>query len=228
MAYTQHKSIVSPPGVAVWPHLSTPDAFLGNITYNTKLILDPADTDVQAYVAAVDAACKAAYDAGIADIKTQLSEATGKKKADLKAAIDNMVMHKPYTPSYSEDGEPDGKLVFNFKRTAEGIYKTGRKAGEYWKAKIQLIDAAKVPIPSGVNIWGGTTMRVKAEMVAFSMTGTGKAGISMRLAAVQIIDLVSGGGESDTSGFDMEEGYSANNATSDLSSKEEAPEDEDF
>ena len=233
MAFIKYAKIVSPAGTALWPKVSTVDEFKGSLTYNTKLILDPSDSDHAAYIAALENHAQAAYNAGIAELTKVADTATGAKKAKAMAAVESLESHAPIQPSYNEDGTPDGKGVVTFKRKAQGVYASGPKTGQTWKAVVGVFDANKQTIPSTTEVGTGSIMRVSAEVVPFCMASTNKAGISLKLSAVQVTKLVEGAGGDDSGDFDVEEGY----ATEDLSGSQEeykyAPpsvvmDDEDF
>ena len=57
-----------------------------------------------------------------------------------------------------------------------------------------------------VNVWGGSEIKVSAELIPYFTSMVG-AGVSMRLRAAQIINLIEGGSNSSGYGFKEEEGY---------------------
>ena len=69
----------------------------------------------------------------------------------------------------------------------------------------QLFDAKKNPIPLSTIIWGGSKMRVAYNLVSYYTPMLG-AGITARLKAVQVIELVEG---KDSNLFEKEDGYEA-------------------
>ncbi|WP_079211876.1 hypothetical protein [Brucella pituitosa] len=110
-----------------------------------------------------------------------------------------------YTEVYDkETEEPTGDVEFKFKRKASGTRKDGKK----WEAKPDLFDAKGRKLGKGVEIWGGSTLKVAFEASPYFVSGQGSAGLSLRLQASQVIDLVSNG-QRDASGygFEAEEGY---------------------
>ena len=60
-----------------------------------------------------------------------------------------------------------------------------------------------------VNVWGGSELKVSAELIPYFTSMVG-AGVSMRLRAAQIIKLIEGGSNSSGYGFKEEEGYEHN------------------
>jgi len=62
------------------------------------------------------------------------------------------------------------------------------------------------------SIWGGTVGKVAFEVMPYFNNAQCEGGLSLRLDAVQIIELVSGGGKSASAyGFGEEEGYEHDN-----------------
>ena len=105
---------------------------------------------------------------------------------------------KTANPPYKKD--EDGNLQFNFKCKASGVSKTGQN----WEQKPKVFDSKGTPLKDDKVIWGGTTMKVAYEIIPYSNNMLG-SGVSLRLKAVQIHELVSGGGASaDTYGFKEE------------------------
>jgi len=94
----------------------------------------------------------------------------------------------------------DGNLEVNFKCKASGITKTGQA----WTQKPKVFDSKGTPLAKGILVWGGTTMKVAYEVIPYSNNMLG-SGVSLRLKAVQVHELVSGGGASaDSYGFKEE------------------------
>ena len=96
-------------------------------------------------------------------------------------------------------------MVFNFKCKASGTRSDGTK----WEQSPKLFDAAGKPFTTNKIIWGGTQAKITFEPVTYYTNLIG-AGVSLRLKAVQILDLVEGGSSAQTYGFTKEEGFVAN------------------
>ena len=90
-----------------------------------------------------------------------------------------------------------------------------------------VFDSKGTPISKDILVWGGTTMKVAYEIIPYSNNMLG-SGVSLRLKAVQVHDLVSGGGASaDSYGFKEEaDGYVAE--TTDSFPEAEVNGQEDF
>jgi hypothetical protein len=101
--------------------------------------------------------------------------------------------------------EEANAYLFTFKMKAVVTTKTG----EQFTQRPSLFDASGA-ILGNVKVGGGTVGKISFEVIPYANKALG-AGISLRLKAVQIIDLVEFGvGDADSFGFAEEEGYVAN------------------
>ena len=103
--------------------------------------------------------------------------------------------------------EVDGKpcFVIKTKMKAKGIDRDGRA----WSSVPALFDSKGQPVrdrDSLKGMWSGTVAKVNFEACPFYQAALG-AGITLRLKAVQIIDLVEGGGSAESFGFGEEDGW---------------------
>ena len=129
---------------------------------------------------------------------------------------------------YDKDtGDDTGKVEFKFKLKA----KVQRKDGTYYEQAPAVIDAKKQPLPKDMLIGNGSRVKVAFEPFPYIMQSTKKVGVSLRLKAVQVIDLVEYG-NSAASVFDEEDGYVApppsNTASNDSAITEEFADAADF
>src|SRR5687768_2047504 len=123
-----------------------------------------------------------------------------------------------------------GDIEFNIKMKARYT----KKDGLVVKFSPMMFDASTppTPFPQSTQIWLRSIIKVAGEFNPFA-TAIG-VGMSLRLSAVQVIKLVSGGGSSASDyGFGGEEGgYEAEenefSGGDDAGSTEESSEDEDF
>jgi hypothetical protein len=142
-----------------------------------------------------------------ADIADQLDNLLEAHKASLKAQSPT-TKFKLVEPGYGFqdiDGEPCFALTPKMK--AKGVSRDGRS----WSAAPALFDAKGGAIKDRDSLrgmWSGTIGRVSFEVCPFYQPGIG-VGLSLRLKAVQIIELVESGGTADAFGFQEEEGYAA-------------------
>jgi len=135
----------------------------------------------------------------------QLDNLFEQHKASLKAQAPSQ-RFKVVEPSYGFE-EIDGKPVFviSTKMKAKGVSRDGRA----WTSAPALFDASGSPVKDREalrGMWSGTTGRVSFEACPFYNPALG-AGITLRLKAVQIIDLVESGGSADSFGFQEEAGW---------------------
>jgi hypothetical protein len=154
-----------------------------------------------------------AEDAGpMADQLDALFEA---HKASLKAQAPGQKF-KAVDPSFGYE-DVDGKPCFTVtvKMKAKGVDRDGRT----WSAAPALFDATGAPVKDREalrGMWSGTIGRVSFEACPFYRAALG-AGITLRLKAVQILDLVEIGGSAEGFGFQEETGgWSSGEASSNV------------
>lgn len=146
-----------------------------------------------------------------AEMSQQLDTLLNNHKASLKAQAPAQSFKLADLPFGFE--EVDGKpcFVVKTKMKASGVERDGRR----WTAAPALFDAKGQPIRDREtlrNMWSGTTGRISFDACPFYNAAIG-AGITLRLRAVQVIDLVQSGGNAESYGFGEEEGYSASDTS---------------
>ena len=126
----------------------------------------------------------------------QLAQDRFNQEVKRKPALKNSLsMSTPVSPVYDrETGDATGDVEFKFKLK---------------------------PIEGGVNIGNGSTVKVAFEPIPYMMAATKSVGVSLRLKAVQVIDLVEYATSSSI--FDEEDGYEATTADVTPIRKEEEP-----
>lgn len=188
-------SFTTPRGTFVYPKLNTPDTkFKKAGEYGLKLSLSEKDaaTLIRSLTPLFDQAVEAGKEEYAAlPVKTR-------KSTEFKVT-------PFYSAVYDEETEEEtGEVEFNFKMTASGVR---AKDGKEWTRKPAIFDASGKRMVKPPQIWGGTEGKVTFEVLPY-FTPIAGAGISLRLSAVQILELVSGGQKSASSyGFGVEEGY---------------------
>lgn len=172
---------VTPKGVLSYPHLNKADTkFDAAGVWRANLRLTANEAQ----------SLKKTIDDAIEDNASELTKQKGKK---VKIA----------NPPYQED--EDGNFLFTFKMKASGT----RPNGERWEQKPILYDAkGNVFQANGKTIWGGTKAKVAFQISPYWVSTIG-AGVTLRLKAVQIIELVTGGNDASSYGFIEEEGFVA-------------------
>ncbi|QOV06094.1 ssDNA binding protein [Rhizobium phage Pasto] len=202
--------------------------------YKTKLILDRADDGVDEFLSKLDDAVERAKELA----EEEFAKLPVKKRKELEAK-GGISPDLPYSVIYDEESEEDtGKVELNFKMRAGGERK---KDGKEWTQRPDLFDAKGKPLPrdvkkggkvikKGVQIWGGSVAIINFDHSPYFMPGTGKYGITRRLNAVQVLQLVSGGGEGRSAssyGFGAQEGFSADDYQADNEDDEDVEVDGD-
>lgn len=190
MARRKKNLIVTPIGVLVWPHLNSPDFEFDEAgVYQTKLRL--TGTDAESF----KAFCASEQQKAAAEAKE-----SGKFKGKGAVPLANLPV--------SED--EDGNLLFNFKMKAKGTTRNG----ETFTREPKLFDAKGVPC-NDARVGGGTVARISFEPYGYYSKMVGGAGVSLRLEAVQILDLKewSGGRSADGFGFEETDGFSVDEYT---------------
>ena len=180
---------ISEIGEAIYPHLNKPDVRFSEAG-EYKVTLKVAKSDATAMLKLYNSAIEDAL---------KLAEQNHKGKGIKNAP-------KPFT-------EEDKFVFFKFKMKATGV---NQKTKEKFSQRPQLFDAKKNPIPLSTLIWGGTKMRVAYELVPYYAPMIG-AGITARLKAVQVIELVEG---KDSNLFKEEDGYETATPEPDVISNE--------
>lgn len=139
------------------------------------------------------------------EISAQLDALLNNHKASLKAQAPTQSFKLADLPFGFE--EVDGKpcFVVKTKMKASGMERDGRR----WTAAPALFDAKGQPIRDREtlrNMWSGTTGRISFDACPFYNAAIG-AGITLRLRAVQVINLIESGGSAEAFGFGEEDGY---------------------
>ena len=149
-------------------------------------------------------------------------EETIEKAKELTKGKKSKQASLPYKEELDDQENETGNLIFNFKQKAKIQLKDGTQAD----MKPIVVDAKGQKLKNE-QIWGGTKCKVSALLVPYFVATTGY-GCSLRLKAVQIIDLVSGStGDMTRHGFKEEKGYESPDTDS-TSEEEQSEEDHDY
>src|SRR6185437_14036176 len=174
-----------PRGILGYPWVQTPDTkFDADGRYSTKLSLTPDKA---------------------APLIDQIDEAIKESHAQAVKDNPNKKTIKKIDPPYKVD-EDTGNVVFSFAAKAGGKIKKGPKAGQTWERKVLVFDSKGKPLSKQVKIGSGTEAKVSFELNPYYVPKDG-AGVSLRLCAVQVLNLVewTGGGSADQYGFGEED-----------------------
>lgn len=216
-------SFVTPKLTFKFPKLSEPD--FGNKDYpkpdgefSVIGVGKADDPEVKAMIAKL----QPYHDAAIKNAKAEFEAL----KPAQRKKLEKITIQPLYAETVDEDEEPTGEVEFKFSMRYSGVFKQGPKEGQKWFRvpdifdargnKLPYFDKNRKPVKGMPGIWGGTVGRIAFELglnkegePGYFIPATGLSGLSLRLQAARIIDLVSGGQRSASDyGFDDEEdGY---------------------
>lgn len=172
----KYTRLTSPLGTAIYPRLTQPDTkFDKDGVYSVDLELDPQAKETKEFIATIKKVADEAY--------SSTCESKGGKK--LKRA----------DVPIKETEEGNIRIKFKLKSKAGNEEKS-------WNQKPMLFDSMGKAIDSPPNIGSGSRIKVAFEVVPFFTAMVG-AGVSLRLKAVQIVELreYTPGGNFDAYGF---------------------------
>jgi hypothetical protein len=108
----------------------------------------------------------------------------------------------PFEDETDETGNPTGNVLFKTKMKARIKSRDGR----VYEQKPAVVDAKRTPLDGSQLIGNGSLVKVAVEPVPYMMQSTKQVGVTLRLKAVQIINLVEYGNTT-SSIFDEEDGF---------------------
>ncbi|MFN3914759.1 MAG: hypothetical protein ACK4K3_07550 [Aquabacterium sp.] len=191
---------MTPLGVLVFPKLNTPDEYKGKKTWQAPLRVNREEA--AALLEKYDAAYDAAWEEAQAQAQERLDNAkTGAEKQKAKKALEALSQAaKAYEVVLDDDGEETDEVILRIKMNAEV-----EKDGKVRSLKPDFFDAKGKPLKTVPQIRGGTKVYISGQFNPYNST-TG-VGVSLRLNALQIIEL-SNGGSRDASayGFGAQDG----------------------
>lgn len=193
MGQAQRTLETTPRGVAKWICVNTPDTkFKDEGEYRVTLLLKGKEAD--ALKAKIDNAIKTAV------VEAKANPDNAKHKKVIKPA------DAPYKADTDKEGNETGFTAFNFKAKASGK----KKDGTPWTFKPRVFDVTALPIDlTKVQVWGGSEVKVSYEMALYGIKNYSPkvgAGVSLKMAAVQVLVLKTGSGKDASAfGFEAEE-----------------------
>lgn len=192
------KKFTTPRGELFFPKIVSADTkFKTEGEYTANILLDP---ETEAF-----ARFKEKLDTYWDEVGAPwVEEALESKKAAARTRLkEKMVFHPFFSPHLDKEGNETDLVIVKTKMTASGT----TKAGKSWSRKPVIFDSLARPVKLKQDPWLGTTAKVSFAPLPFLMDATGMYGLSLRLEAVQIIQLVSGDSQNaEDYGFDEEEG----------------------
>lgn len=210
----------TPEGIARYPHLNKPDTrFDDDGVYKCDLILPGSDDATVELVEYLEGLRNARFN--------EESPKKGTKK--IKAPV--------FEDELDDAGDETGNIIIKTKLNAIG---RNKKTKEEWTNEPKLFDSAGNPLASDVQVWSGSRLIVAGTVSAYAMVvesineKTGKTkkflkvGVSLKCRGVQVIDLVSGAGQTaDSFGFgNSGGGYVGAASEAGLGNQPEAPADD--
>lgn len=199
MARSKLKQYVSPRGIAMYPWLNKPDTEYDSGTYKVTLKLTDEDFtapnkrwDGQSLKEVLEAAVEAKFQESVDNAKTP-------------AIAKKITKTMPFHAEEDDDGEPTGnwKLTFKMKAHVEP------KNGEPFDQKPIIVDSKQNEMNEA--IYGGSEIKVQFQVVPYYMAKDKAAGVSLRLSAVQVLELVQG---TRGTAFEDEDGYESSSGSS--------------
>lgn len=180
----------TPIGIARYPHLNKPDTRFSDGDYKCDVRLR-AD-DAKELIEQLEAIRDEFFDAQEPKIKKTY------KKAEV------------FTVELDDEGNETGYVIIKTKLNANGKNKT---TGETWTNEPKLFDADGEPLPKSVQIWSGSKVIVAGTVNTYAMAKEKTIGVTLKCRGVQVIELVSGQGQTAESfGFKKQKGYKAPSA----------------
>jgi hypothetical protein len=171
--------MTTPIGVAKYPRLVVPNTkFNPDGEYQVTLIISV--DEAAELMSQLDQKAQEAYDEAVQDLKDK------KKHADANKVIKN----EPYSIAVDEEGNETGDVEFKFRMKAK-ITKDDKVYT--FAPKLYNKNAEEIKDKEGLFVGSGSTMRVNFSTSPYYVAGTRSAGVSLKLNAVQLIDIVSGG-----------------------------------
>ena len=196
----------TPKGVFKFPNLIKPDYGTKEFPkkdgeFNVRLILE--GEEAQALIDKL----QPEMDKALAEAEEKFAQLPVATRKKLKAVTPNDF----YTEVFDkETEEPTGQFEFRFKTSASGT----NKKGEKWTRTVPIFDAKGKPAKNLKAIWGGTVGKVAYSVSPYFVAGSGAAGITLYLDAVQVIELSAGGSRNASEyGFGEEDGFDATEAS---------------
>lgn len=169
--------------VAHYPHLNKPDERY-KPEYKISIIYENEEA-ASSMMELIKEAQAEAVEAAVAQAADEAKK-KGKKFNEERFRENLKMAPLPIKEELDEDGDPTGRIIIGpFKMRAKGITKDGKE----WERQCPVFDGAGKPIDTkNVQIWGGSIVNVCFYIDTFYTAGLG-AGVSLKLEAVQVIEL---------------------------------------
>ena len=174
-------------GNSLWTKVFEPDTrFVPEGEYSTQVVV--SEKDAQQVCEQLESIAQAKFDEAV------------KENPKLKNVLS---IRSPFEPEYDEAGNETGNVVFKTKLKA----RIKSRAGETYSQSVSVVDAKKTPMDGSQMIGNGSMIKVAVEPFPYLMQSTKQVGVTLRLKALQVINLVEYGSPSTDSLFDEEDGF---------------------
>jgi len=213
----KYESITTPTGIAKFPWLTKPQLKYNTVDeyeYKCNLIVDGKAEGLNDLLKHLEEIAQEQF----AQLKKDIKEAATKeknpdKKKKILADIDKAEKYLPFELEFNDEEKETGNVIFKTKQATE--FKN--KKGNMVQIELTFFDAAGKKLSEAPSIFGGSKLRLNCQLNPFSSVGLKTAGVSLRLKAVQILELTKGRTAKDY-GFSEEEGYTGEEETFDAGS----------
>jgi hypothetical protein len=191
----EYVTLITPKGVAVWPHLNSLDEYEGSLTWHTRLAYDPNAPKVAEFLADLEQRAEAAFEEAKADQKF------AKIRKELRLV-------SPVKDEVDEEGNETGRKIIRVKRLGKVSDKSNPKEKKdnsppkFFDVKGMPLTGARIP-----RLGAGSEIKAEVGPSNYCMAATKQAGITLYLNSVQIIKLVEFGGGGRSPFGDEGEGF---------------------
>lgn len=183
----------TPVGIASWPRVVVPDTkYVKTGEWSTKITCAPDDEGVPEFLAYLD---------------REVEKAVAEMKAEFPKAAKQIKPAAAYRNEVDKEGNETGRIEFGAKRPCQITRKSDEKV--FKLNPPVLFDAAGNVIKKDIKLGAGSKIRVNFEHYPYIIQKDKEVGISRRLLAVQVIELVEWTGASqdaDAYGFGAVDG----------------------
>jgi hypothetical protein len=211
-------AIVSTPlSTARFPALIKPDDKYG-LVYQSQQIISPSEDEQAAeFIQILEELAE--------DALNRFREFLKSKGGKQAAAAKKLELNLPFDDDYDKEGEETGDIVFKVKSKCQVDEDENPLPPRY-----AFFDSKGTQIKKfgSLKIWGGAKLRLDIMAKPYCMPSTNKAGVTLYISAVQVIEA-SGGGSGGNS-FGVEEGgyeYEEDSAPYDSQESDGGSDDED-
>jgi hypothetical protein len=195
LAQKSYPKVTTPRGIAIWPRLNTPDTKFNKAgKYEAKIAIDANDPGLAKLQEQVEQLIDAKFDEVV-------KEMTESGKAGLARKVTKVSPFK--AEEDPETGDETGRIMIKAGMTASGV---SAKTGKPWSRKPAIFNGRGILIKNPPAIGGGSTLKLNVELFPYFAANDKTVGVSFRLEAVQVINLVSFGAKDAAScGFGAED-----------------------